>query len=156
MSNAKFTLPEPKNEPILSYAPGTEERVLLKEALDKLSGEQLEIPLIIGGREIKTGNIGKCVMPHDHKHVLAVYHKAGKKEVLLFTTRLAKKRFRWQLMLPGKHGKYGPGCPGGKEPVYSGKWRNCSRVRGGIRLMRQPCLIRVKMCFRRRLIPHVS
>ncbi|RKY49350.1 MAG: 1-pyrroline-5-carboxylate dehydrogenase [Candidatus Neomarinimicrobiota bacterium] len=81
MSNAKFTLPEPKNEPILSYAPGTEERVLLKEALDKLSGEQLEIPLIIGGREIKTGNIGKCVMPHDHKHVLAVYHKAGKKEV---------------------------------------------------------------------------
>jgi len=139
MSNAKFTLPEPKNEPILSYAPGTEERVLLKEALDKLSGEQLEIPLIIGGREIKTGNIGKCVMPHDHKHVLAVYHKAGKKEVQM---AIDAAREAWKVW--------------SRMPWWERASIFCSRVRGGIRLMRQPCLIRVKMCFRRRLIPHVS
>ncbi|MCL0097026.1 L-glutamate gamma-semialdehyde dehydrogenase [Dehalococcoidia bacterium] len=81
MSNAKFSMPDPENEPILSYQPGSPERKQLKEALDKLSGETIEIPLIIGGQEVKTGNLGKCVMPHDHQHVMATYHKAGPKEV---------------------------------------------------------------------------
>ncbi|MCL0057030.1 L-glutamate gamma-semialdehyde dehydrogenase [Dehalococcoidia bacterium] len=81
MSNAKFSMPDPENEPILSYQPGSPERKQLKEALDKLSGETIEIPLIIGGQEVKTGNLGKCVMPHDHQHVMATYHKAGSKEV---------------------------------------------------------------------------
>ncbi|MCL0058503.1 L-glutamate gamma-semialdehyde dehydrogenase [Dehalococcoidia bacterium] len=81
MSNAKFSMPDPENEPILSYQPGSPERKQLKEALDKLSGETIEIPLIIGGKEVKTGNLGKCVMPHDHQHVMATYHKAGPKEV---------------------------------------------------------------------------
>ncbi|RKY55077.1 MAG: 1-pyrroline-5-carboxylate dehydrogenase [Candidatus Neomarinimicrobiota bacterium] len=81
MCNAKFTLPEPVNEPILGYKPGSTERKELKEMLDKLSSENIEIPLIIGGKEVKTGNLGKCVMPHDHQHVLATYHKAGPKEI---------------------------------------------------------------------------
>ncbi|MCL0093264.1 L-glutamate gamma-semialdehyde dehydrogenase, partial [Dehalococcoidia bacterium] len=81
MSNAKFSMPDPENEPVLSYQPGSPERKQLKEVLDKLSGETIEIPLIIGGQEVKTGNPGKCVMPHDHQHVLATYHKAGPKEV---------------------------------------------------------------------------
>ncbi len=81
MSNAKFSLPDPKNEPILSYQPGSPERQQLKEELAKLSGETIEIPLIIGGKEVRTGNLGKCVMPHDHQHVMATYHKAGPKEV---------------------------------------------------------------------------
>jgi len=81
MSNAIFTLPDPINEPILSYQPGSPERKELKEALGKLSGETIEIPLIIGGKEVRTGNLGKCVMPHDHQHVMATYHKAGPKEV---------------------------------------------------------------------------
>ena len=65
----------------LSYAPGSREKVALKKALAEMSSKQLEIPLIIGGKEIRTGNLGKVVMPHDHKHVLATYHKAGPAEV---------------------------------------------------------------------------
>ncbi len=81
MSNAKFVIPDPENEPILSYQPGSPERRELKETLDKLAGETIEIPLIIGGKEVRTGNLGKCVMPHDHQQVLATYHKAGPREI---------------------------------------------------------------------------
>jgi len=81
MSNAKFSLPDPVNEPIKAYRSGSPERNELKAMLDKMAGEQIEIPLIIGGKEIRTGNTGKCVMPHDHKHVLATFHKAGPQEV---------------------------------------------------------------------------
>lgn len=81
MSNAKFTLPEPKNEPVLAYQPGSPQRDELKRRLEKLAGETIEIPLIIGGKEVRTGNLGKCVMPHDHQHVLATYHKGGPKEI---------------------------------------------------------------------------
>lgn len=81
MSNAKFTLPEPINEPILAYQPGTPQRDELKKRLEELARETIEIPLIIGGKEVRTGNLGKCVMPHDHQHVLATYHKGGPEEI---------------------------------------------------------------------------
>ncbi len=81
MNNAVISTPKPVNEPILSYAPGSREKVALKKSLAEMSSKQLEIPLIIGGKEIKTGNLGKVVMPHNHKHVLATYHKAGPAEV---------------------------------------------------------------------------
>ncbi len=81
VNNAVISTPEPINEPILSYAPGSPEKLALKQALAEMSAKQLEIPLIIAGKEIKTGNLGKVVMPHDHKHVLATYHKAGPVEV---------------------------------------------------------------------------
>ncbi len=81
VNNAVISTPKPINEPILSYGPGSPEKSALKQALAEMSGKQLEIPLIIGGKEVKTGNLGKVVMPHDHKHVLATYHKAGAAEV---------------------------------------------------------------------------
>ena len=81
MNNAVISTPKPVNEPILSYAPGSREKQALKKALAEMAAKQLEIPLIIGGKEIKTGNLGKVVMPHDHSHVLATYHKAGPAEV---------------------------------------------------------------------------
>ncbi len=81
LNNAAIRIPEPKNEPIYSYAPGSDERGRLKEALKEMSATQIEIPLIIGGEEVRTGNTGTVVMPHDHAHVLATYHKAGKEEV---------------------------------------------------------------------------
>lgn len=81
MNNAVISTPKPINEPILSYAPGSREKAALKKELAAMSARQLEIPLIIGGKEIKTGNLGKVVMPHDHQHVLATYHKAGAAEV---------------------------------------------------------------------------
>ncbi|HEU0079841.1 MAG TPA: L-glutamate gamma-semialdehyde dehydrogenase [Longimicrobiaceae bacterium] len=74
-------VPEPRNEPVLSYAPGTPEREELKATLKRMAGEQIEIPVIVGGREIRTGKTAESVMPHDHAHVLATYHQAGEAEV---------------------------------------------------------------------------
>ncbi|HEX2093029.1 MAG TPA: L-glutamate gamma-semialdehyde dehydrogenase [Longimicrobiaceae bacterium] len=74
-------VPAPRNEPVLSYAPGASERETLKTALKQMSGEQIEIPVIVGGREIRTGNTESSVMPHDHGHVLATWHRAGEAEV---------------------------------------------------------------------------
>jgi len=71
----------PQNEPILNYEPGSKEKEELKRKLADLKNQKIEIPLIIGGKEIKTGDLGKCIMPHDHQHILAQYHKAGEKEI---------------------------------------------------------------------------
>jgi 1-pyrroline-5-carboxylate dehydrogenase len=83
MANGMLNVPFPENEPILSYAPGSPERAALKSAYETLKSDQIEIPLIIGGKEIRTGNMGECRMPHDHGHLLATYHKAGEAEVQL-------------------------------------------------------------------------
>ncbi len=101
LNNAIISTPNPVNEPIQSYAPGSPERVRLKQALVEAAAKQLEIPLIIGGKEIKTGRLGKVVMPHDHQHVLAIYHKAGADEVrLAIDTAVAAQplwqSFRWE------------------------------------------------------------
>ena len=69
------------NEPVLSYKPGSQERKKLQARYDEMSNEKIDIPLIINGDELHTDNKGKCVMPHNHKHVLAYYHMAGHKEV---------------------------------------------------------------------------
>ena len=74
MSNGLFRTPIPVNEPIRSYAPGTPERESLKKKLDELAGKQVDIPLVIAGKEIRTGNTANYVMPHDHGHVLANWH----------------------------------------------------------------------------------
>ena len=80
MKDGIFQVPEPKNEPILSYLPGSKEREELKKKLDFIK-EKFEIPLIIDGIEVLTGNKGICVPPHDHQLVLADYNKAGEEEV---------------------------------------------------------------------------
>ncbi|MBL7067291.1 MAG: L-glutamate gamma-semialdehyde dehydrogenase [Candidatus Marinimicrobia bacterium] len=98
MCNAKFTLPDPVNEPILAYRPGSPERKELKKVLDKMSNEQIEIPLIIGGKEVKTGNTATCVMPHNHKHILAVYHKAGSREVEMAVEASQETWKTWSVM----------------------------------------------------------
>src|SRR5690606_32141281 len=73
-------LPIPVNEPVNSYAPGTPQRDALKAALDRMAGEHLDIPLIIGGEEVRTGDLGRAVMPHAHAHELATWHRAGEAE----------------------------------------------------------------------------
>ena len=70
-------VPAPVNEPVKSYAPGTPERAALKARLKEMAGERVDIPIVIGGREIRTGDIAHAVMPHDHKHILADWHKAS-------------------------------------------------------------------------------
>ena len=81
MRNAKAIVPKPVNEPILSYAPGTPERAAHKARLKELKSQEIEVPLVIGGQEIKTGDMGEMRIPHDHQHLLGRYHKAGKKEI---------------------------------------------------------------------------
>jgi 1-pyrroline-5-carboxylate dehydrogenase len=81
MSNAIFPLAAPVNEPVRSYAPGSSEKKSLKKRLDEMLVEEIEIPLIIGGKEVRTGDTAKAVSPHDHQHVLATYHQAGAAEV---------------------------------------------------------------------------
>ncbi|HPN75293.1 MAG TPA: L-glutamate gamma-semialdehyde dehydrogenase [Candidatus Marinimicrobia bacterium] len=98
MNNAKFTLPQPVNEPQFSYLPGSPERQALKIALNKIAGEQIEIPLIIGGKEIRTGQTAKCIMPHNHQHILAVYHQATAKEVSLAVEASQKAWEFWSVM----------------------------------------------------------
>jgi len=70
------------NEPILSFAAGSPERASLQAKYDEMATQTIEIPLIIDGKEIKTGDTGNCVMPHNHQHVLATYHNAGETEVI--------------------------------------------------------------------------
>jgi len=71
------------NEPINSYEPGSNERKTLQAKYDEMASSSIEIPLLIGGQEIKTLEQGKCVMPHDHKHIIGNFHMAGEKEVQL-------------------------------------------------------------------------
>ncbi|MHA2272335.1 MAG: L-glutamate gamma-semialdehyde dehydrogenase [Candidatus Hodarchaeales archaeon] len=81
MTDGFFQIPEPKNEPILGYLPGSPERRELKAKLSEFKSKKIEVPLIIGGKELKTGNLGQSRVPHDHQHILADYHKATAEEV---------------------------------------------------------------------------
>ncbi len=98
MINAIYKFPKPSNEPVKSYAPGSKERKELKEKLEELKSQKLDIPLIIGGKEIRTGNTGKVVMPHNHNHVLATYHKAGPEEVKAAINAALEARKKWSEM----------------------------------------------------------
>ena len=95
MNNAIYNFREPKNEPVLSYKPGSEERSLLEEELLVQKNRIIDIPLIVGGKEIRTGNTGHIVMPSDHKHILATYHKAGEKEVTLAINAALQAKDEW-------------------------------------------------------------
>jgi 1-pyrroline-5-carboxylate dehydrogenase len=76
-----FRPPPPRNESVLDYAPGSTERRELEARLEQMRSEQLEIPCVIGGEEIRTGDTFEAVMPHDKDHVLAAVHQAGPAEV---------------------------------------------------------------------------
>jgi len=73
--------PTPINEPVLGYAPGSRERAELKAKLEDMKSEVVEIPLVIDGEDVFTGNMSEVYMPHDHGHVLARYHMAGPDDV---------------------------------------------------------------------------
>jgi len=98
MLNAKFTVPIPSNEQVLNYAPGSPERKELKEKLKYLMSTQVEIPLIIGGKEIRTGQLGKCVCPHDYNHILAEYHKCGEEQVKIAVESAKNAQQEWAAM----------------------------------------------------------
>ncbi|NLA25302.1 MAG: aldehyde dehydrogenase family protein, partial [Bacteroidales bacterium] len=96
MNNSLFTMARPKNERVYLYEKGSKEREELLKELKRQEETTIEIPLIIGGKEVKTGNIGKVVMPHNHKHVLATYHKAGEKETAMAIEAAMEAKEKWQ------------------------------------------------------------
>ena len=97
MDNILYHFERPLNEPGKSYAPGTPERAALKEALKNHPAE-MEIPVIVGGKEIYTGNTGKVVEPHHHSNVLATYHKAGEKEIRAAVKASLEAHKEWSRM----------------------------------------------------------
>ena len=102
MSNAYFTVPEPYNEPIRSYAPGSPEKKELKDKLADLQTKEVEIPLIIGGEEVRTERTADIRPSHDHKKKLGMYHKGGKKEVEQAIKAALEARKTWAEM-PWEH-----------------------------------------------------
>ncbi len=102
MSNAVFKIEKPKNEPVLSYAPGTKERKELKARLVELRNQEIEIPLIIGGKKVRTGKLGKCIIPHNKETVIGRYHMAGEDEVAQAIEAALAARSEWEAM-PWEH-----------------------------------------------------
>jgi len=98
MNNAIFLFAEPSNEPIFEYAPESRERKLLSAELRRQESQNIEIPLIIGGKEIFTGTVKKAVLPHNHGHVMAHYHIAGEKEIRLAIEAALNAKSAWMNM----------------------------------------------------------
>ncbi len=96
MADALFATPTPVNEPVLGYGPGSPEKRALKAELAKQAGERIEIPLIIGGKEVKTGDTIELTMPHDHGHVLATVHLAGEKEAQVAVDAAMRAKKEWE------------------------------------------------------------
>jgi 1-pyrroline-5-carboxylate dehydrogenase len=96
MNNAVFTLERPANEPTLQYEKGSAARNQIVKELQRMGNEEIEIPIVINGKEIRTGKTGRVVMPHNHAKTLAVYHNATEKEVQLGIEAAVKAKKQWE------------------------------------------------------------
>ncbi len=97
-NNSAFEFLRPANEAPYLYGPGSKEKEEVKAKLKELSSEVTEIPLIIGGREVKTDNMGEVRLPHNHNKVIARYHKAGKAEVEQAVEAAREAKHAWERM----------------------------------------------------------
>ena len=98
MNNGHYSLPLPKNEPVLSYAPGTPERARLKEVLAELKSTQVDVPMYIGGKEVKTGNKIAIRPPHERKHLLGHFHFGEAKHVKSAINAALAAKSAWESM----------------------------------------------------------
>ncbi|MEC8513429.1 MAG: L-glutamate gamma-semialdehyde dehydrogenase [Planctomycetota bacterium] len=98
MTHGVFRVPTPKNEPVRGYAPGSPERASLGSRLESMAGECPEIPVIIGGEEVRTGDVKDVVMPHRHGHVIAKAHMAGPAEAARAIDAAEAARHDWQAL----------------------------------------------------------
>ena len=96
MSNAMFNLPGPINEPVQPYLKGDKSRKDVEEQIKKFRSQTLDIPLIIGGKEIRTTKTQKAIEPHQHSKVLATVHQAGEKEVALAIETASRAKKDWE------------------------------------------------------------
>ena len=95
MNNTVFKFDAPKNERIYDFSSSCESRARVQAELEKQSNTEIEIPLIIDGKEVRTGKTAKVTMPHDHKHALATYHMATEKEVHMAIDAAGKAKKKW-------------------------------------------------------------
>ena len=95
MKNAIVQFPVPANEPVKAYLKGSPERIALEAELERQMNTVVDIPLIIGGKEIRTGDVAEVVCPHDKGHVLARYHKAGEKEIRMAIDAAMEAHKQW-------------------------------------------------------------
>lgn len=98
MFNGIFHIPEPQNEPVLEYRPGSRERAELKAVLEEMLANPVEVPSIIGGREINSGDLVTMTAPHDHEQVLGTYHRAGPREAEMAIDAANEAKVAWSGM----------------------------------------------------------
>ncbi len=98
MFNGLFHIREPKNEPILAYAPGSRERAELKAELERMRSNPVEVPCIIGGREIATGDLVEIRQPHELERPLGHYHRAGAREAEMAIDAANQAKIAWSEM----------------------------------------------------------
>jgi 1-pyrroline-5-carboxylate dehydrogenase len=98
MHDAIVSVPEPINEPVLAYAPGSPEKKRLKAALAAIEKEVVEIPCVVGGQRVHTGKIREIVMPHRHRHVVARFHAATDAVAERAITASLEARKHWSAM----------------------------------------------------------
>ncbi|HLT41203.1 MAG TPA: L-glutamate gamma-semialdehyde dehydrogenase [Sphingobacteriaceae bacterium] len=91
-----FKVPTPINEPVLSYAPESNERHLLQQALKSMRAEETDIPMHIGGKEVRTGNKKELRPPHDHKHLLGYFHQGDKSHVEQAIEAALSAKEKWE------------------------------------------------------------
>jgi len=77
MFNGIFHVPQPVNEPVLDYAPASPEKTELKDKLNEMLGQEITVPMVIGGEEVRDGTLEEIICPHDHQHVLGKYHQGN-------------------------------------------------------------------------------
>lgn len=95
MFNGIFHIPEPKNEPVLQYAPASPERAELKTKLKEMLSQQVDVPMIIGGEEIRNGKLADIRCPHDHRHILGRYHQGDALSVNKAIDAAEKMKREW-------------------------------------------------------------
>ena len=95
MTTGFFKVPEPVNEPVYSYAPGSPERKALKVALEEARSEQIDVPMIIDGKEVRTENKVAMYPPHDLKHLLGHYHKGDASHVKMAINAAMQAKKAW-------------------------------------------------------------
>jgi 1-pyrroline-5-carboxylate dehydrogenase len=96
MTHGFFRVPVPENEPVRSYAPGTPERAALKAELLRQAAEEVDVPVVVGGEEVRTGDTVPMVMPHDHGHVLGRFHQARPRDVARAVDAATQARHDWE------------------------------------------------------------
>ncbi|MHC4843492.1 MAG: L-glutamate gamma-semialdehyde dehydrogenase, partial [Planctomycetota bacterium] len=98
MFNGIFRIPQPRNEPCLQYEPGSSERGQIKIKLQEILSEEYEVPMIIGGKEVRNGNLADIRCPHDHRHLLGRYHQADESYVTQAVDAAQEMKKEWGQM----------------------------------------------------------